>query len=292
MRSLSATALFACLLTAALVAPAASAQERSGGDRSGKEKLQEATEELAEQAGESASLLADRVNARLAQLVRRPAAAWTAVVALLGGGLALLLFGWAMMKALFLPLSSLIAAATATFLAGEIVLAMSPDSSSALQLGVPAVGAAGAIALNVVLARKARPLAWLMVVLAPFLVLSAFIFPLGPYGKLLAVVTVAVGLAVGFVSTVHHRLLVIVSNSLLGATCLVAGLAVLAQLTRIGAMLSALDWAIRVGWPLPLVVVVLAAAGVNLQLTFGPPAEPAGTDRAKRRSVTTVGRGG
>jgi hypothetical protein len=280
--------LAAMLLAGASGAQAARTGKAAKPDEQRVDQARESTKDFARRVGEASGALADDLNIRLRRAAANPAVGWPRALVLLAAGLAMLAFGWALLKTLFLPLSVLVAAATGGFLSAEAARCLSETESAAAVMAFMGLGAVLGAVFCFILARKVRPLAWMLVVAAPFLILSVFLFPLGFGGAALAVAAAAGGLVLGFLATSRHRILVILSNSLLGAMCAASAIAMMIHLSGIASLLNALDWTLEAGWPVLVGLVLVMGAGTNFQLTFGPPDEAAAIQ--KRRQLTTIGR--
>lgn len=244
---------------------------------------------VAERAAKGIAGLAGRADAILTDFTGNATLGWAGAVILLGAALLLLGFGWALLRALFVPFSALIGGATGAFLAVELARVAGAGSGSGQLWGALAVGAVLGGGGAALIGARARPVGQMLVAAAPFLVISVFLFPLGAIGSLLAIGAVLVGLVLGFASMWRLRFIVICSTSLLGSICLVGALAMAVHLTGAGTLLAGLDWIVRNGWPAPLVVLLAAAAGVNFQHTFGPPEEHAAESRRRRGQAVQRG---
>ena len=205
---------------------------------------------------------------------------WMAAAFLLAFGALSLFFGWALVKSAFLPIAATVGCGAGALLGMHMALLVSPAG-----WGEPVVrpmiwgGTIGLIAL-LGAAIKARPLAWMLVVAAPFFVASVVVFPLEPGGALLALISVAGGLLLALFAAIKPRLVAAASSGLLGALCLAFCWGALARLTGLPFLTASFQAAIAHPLALMAGIVLVAVAGADLQCVLGPTDIVIRTDRS------------
>ena len=223
-----------------------------------------------EEAKDSLTRAATYTDELLDELSDSAAIGWpAAAVAMLLGG-ALLAYGWALFRNLFLPVCAVVGLATGSSVAAAVVLSAMQDVSPALRQLSLLVGASAGTVIYLVIAAKARPIACIMVIAAPFLILAALLLPLGSTGSVLALAAIVLALAMGFGSVIKLRPLAIVSTAVLGAVCLAVWWGLLSHLCEISFIDRSSRWAMSHPWALIVVVACLAALGISFQLNLGP----------------------
>ena len=185
------------------------------------------------------------------------------------GGL-LLLFGWRLLNALFLPFSALVGAALGGFLGFQLAVALSFAGGTGTAVVAGLVGAVSGGLLFAGASVKAQPVAWMLIVSAPFLVVSTFLVPMGTTGQFLAIGTVVVGLGLGFASMMKRQQLVVFSTALLGAICLAFCFGVVTRLTESPALVKALEFTYKYPFALLGAVGLLTLLGADLQFVLAP----------------------
>ena len=228
--------------------------------------------------------LAERAQAKLTKFSKHVDKAFAAVaerrllglvlipVSLVAGGV-LLLFGWRLLNGLFVPFATVMGALLGGFLAFQVVLALSAEPGTSTLVGVSIVGVVAGVALFCGTALKAVPVAWMLIVAAPFLVVSTFLFPLGRTGQLVAVITVVVGMVLGFASMMKRQPMVIFSTALLGSISLVFCFGIVTHLTEAEALQSVLDFVYKYPFALLGAIGLLTLVGGDLQFITAPSEE-------------------
>jgi len=253
-------------------------------------RVGEAGEEGEEEAGEEAGAaegeedergLTDRVQDKLREFcvqldevfvavtARKVLAILLIPVSLVLGGV-LLLFGWRLLSGFFVPFSSLMGAFLGAALGFQLVLALSEGPAGGGAVVAAVIGGLAAAGLFCVSSLKAPPIAWFLIVAAPFLVISTLLFPAGGMGELFAVLVVLVGLVLGFASMMKRQPMVIFSTALLGTLSLVFCFGIIAHLTEAESLQSVLDFLYKYPFALAGGIVVLMLVGGDLQFVTSP----------------------
>ena len=243
------------------------------------EKIEEKTAEVTEPpSAEQLRLKAEALLGQFAQYANRflgdlcanPMLGWLGAAVTLALGMVLLMFGWTLLRAVFVPFCAVVGFATGASAAAAIVLSAMPDASPGAKRLLLSAAAVGGTVVYGATALKARPIACMLVVAAPFLAVAALLLPLGGIGVVLGMGAVVLALAFGFGSVLTLRPLAIVSTAALGAVCLAACWGLLGHLLGEGLVRKSADWSIS--HPLALVVLVLCLAivGASFQFNVGP----------------------
>lgn len=205
---------------------------------------------------------------------------WIAVVFLFAFGSLSMLFGWALVKSAFLPIAAMVGCGTGALGGMQIALIVSPLGGEGV--GVRPMIWGGTIGFIALLgaAIKVRPLAWMLVVAAPFFVASVVVFPMEPWGELLAMISVAGGMLLALLAAIKQRLVAAASSGLLGALCLAFCWGALARLTNVHFLNASFNAAIAHPLALMAGILVVAIAAADLQCVLGPTDIVIRTDRA------------
>lgn len=155
---------------------------------------------------------------------------WMVTFGLIVGGLGFLLFGRLAINAAFIPVAALIGLSLGAYLGINL------DINSLNSAALPAlIGAAvGAVSFGIT-AVKAPGVAWLLMGVAPFLALAAF---LAPANRLVALLSVFAGLVLGLWTSLDTRTPAVISTAALGTIMLVFAWGILAHLLPDGHVAS------------------------------------------------------
>ena len=230
----------------------------------------EATRKLAEKAERKISGYGAYWQDALASLSRNRAFAGVAVGASLAVGIALLLFGWAFLRAAFLPLSAVVGASTGLFMALEVTVGLLPGATEHTKISVLAVGAVLGLLVFTAVAWKLKSMAWMLVTAAPFLVASVLLYPLGLAGAIAAIGSALAALAVGLAVALKRRTLTVLSTAVLGTLSLTFCWSLLTYLVGGEGMRAWFSLAIEHPYALFLSMAVVALLGTDFQFVFGP----------------------
>ncbi len=248
--------LLACPVRAGGQAPVA---EQQAPDRA---------EVLAGQAGRRVQSFASYVDGHLGRTARAGALGWPAFTVLLLVGALAMFFGWAFVRSLLVPCAPVLGLATGGFMAFSLVEALYADRPGWFRwtlLGGGAVLGAGAYLLS---ALKAKPVAAFLVVLCPFLILSAFLFP---YSGGMGLLLFCVGFLAGFAAMVDVRPVAIIATCILGGTFVLAAWGLLSHLLGEIAFLRAFfEWLLANPLMLAVALAALIFIGSSFQFATAP----------------------
>lgn len=191
-------------------------------------------------------------------------------MASLAVGVALLLFGWALLRAAFLPLSSVVGASTGLFMALEVTVGLLPGATEHTKISVLAAGAVLGLLVFTAAAWKLKSMAWMLVTAAPFLVASVLLYPLGLAGAIAAIGSAIAALAVGLAVALKRRTLTVLSTAVLGTLSLTFCWSLLTYLVGGEGMRAWFNSAIEHPYTLFLSMGVVALLGGDFQFVFGP----------------------
>ena len=192
---------------------------------------------------------------------------WLVGMAVLVLGLLLLGFGWAVLKALFVPFTAVLGMSCGAFFALQVAVGMMPESGGGTKLILLAIGAVFGLVLFLGCAIKAPPIAWMLVAMAPFMIISVFVFPISPTT---AVVTTGLGLAFGLASSMRRRALTIISTSLLGALGVAFCWGLFTYLLAQEALLNLFEEAVARPFVVAGAVLLIVFIGSDVQFILGP----------------------
>jgi len=220
---------------------------------------------------ERLSAYVDKWRTFLRSLAKNRTGAWLLVLLLAVGGVLSLFLGWTLLNMFFLPGAALVGAAVGGIAAIELTIIFPGGEDWG---GRALFGLAGLLAGAVFLGwtgRKARPLAWLLVVLGPFVVAAIFAAPLGHPGAIVGALLLVSGFALGFASMVWQRGAVIVGSALLGAIGLVFAWGIFCYVVGSDTVVGLCETVLEYPYFILASVLVLALIGADLQFILGPP---------------------
>jgi len=283
MLVLAALPALAAAVTAPDPAAAPSSLEKAPSGEGAKPDEKEGGEDEKEKkeapsAGELAEGLRDTLSDKIQQCIgywtnalealgeNRPLG-WLVGMAVLALGLLLLGFGWAVLKALFVPFTAVLGMSCGAFFALQVAVGMMPESAAGTKLALLAIGAVFGLVLFLGCAIKAPPIAWMLVAMAPFMIISVFVFTISPTT---AVVTTGLGLAFGLASSMRRRELTIISTSLLGALGVAFCWGLFTQLLAQEALLNLFEKAVARPFVVAGAVLLIVFIGSDVQFILGP----------------------
>ncbi|MBS3764538.1 MAG: hypothetical protein KGZ25_14665 [Planctomycetes bacterium] len=207
-------------------------------------------------------------------LSSEPVIGWPVVLGSVLIGLVLLGFGWTLLKLMFVPFATLMGFGAGAFMGMQLSVSAFGSIGAGAKVGIVVGGALFFLILFLLTAIKARPVAWLLIVTAPFLVLSTLIFPLT---ALAGILCAAIGILLGLLSSLHRRSLAILSTALLGSILLVFAWALATFLIKNPSLNSILIAVMR-DKPLYLLAIIglVAFIGGDVQVVLGPPDDKSG----------------
>ena len=199
----------------------------------------------------------------LRSLTARKFSGWLLLAFLVLSGLALLFAGWSLVNSTFVLLATAIGAGTGGYLGLQACLVLEPSTTGEGKATCLVLGAVFGIVLYLGTSLRARPIAWMLVVSAPFVVLSAAVYPVNGF---IAVLAACGGLGMGLVASLRRRALTTVSTAMFGALLLTFCTGLIVYLLDIEKLHNAFDKAVAHPLLLGLGVVLLIFIGTDLQL--------------------------
>ena len=191
------------------------------------ERTRREAAKLVEQAGEKVKDFAQYADGYLKKATSSPLIGWVVLaVGSLIGALSLF-FGWTFVQWLLVPSAPLLGLATGGFTAFCVIQALYTNRPTWFRLTLLAVGVAIGIAVYLFTALKAKPVAAFLVIMSPFMMLAAFLFP---YSAVMGLVIFCIGFLAGFAAMIEVRPLSIIATSVLGGCALVATWGLLSHL--------------------------------------------------------------
>jgi hypothetical protein len=261
----------------ALVAPAALAQQSPAApltdneerDYTPHKETKEQLAKLAESAEEQVRGFADYVNEQFAAATDAKLFGGGALAVAAAIGVVSLFFGWTLVQSLLVPCAPVVGLATGGVMAFSIVRTFYEESSSGLRIALLAVGCLVGLAAYLFSAMRAKPIAALLVVMSPFIILASFLFP---YNATAGLVLFIAGFIGGFMAMLSVRPLCILGTSLLGGVLLVTAMGLLAHLGNDdeGTVRQAWDWFVNNPLNLAVLLCVVSFLGLSFQFSTGP----------------------
>ncbi|NLW50122.1 MAG: hypothetical protein GXY85_04665 [Candidatus Brocadiaceae bacterium] len=233
-------------------------------------------EVLAQKAETKVRSFATQVDDRLEAFTERRTTAWLMVAIGAFLGLLCMFFGWTLVKSLLIPFAPVLGLATGVVIAFCLIetLYAGETRPAWFRLTLLAVGAGLGVAAYLFSALRARPIAAFLVVMSPFLMLSAIFFTHKVFAQhqTLALVLFAVGFLMGFAAMVEVRPLAIISTALLGSCALLAVLGLLSHLLsdEVAFLHTFFGWLTENPDMLGLALLVMLLAAAGFQFATGP----------------------
>ncbi len=224
---------------------------------------------LGREAAERAGEIARHADSLLEQATRRRWIGWVAFLGALAVGLMAMFYGWHLIQTFLIPFAPFWGLITGASIAFCLIAAFYSERAVWFRLLLFAVGAAFGFGLYLFSALRAKPVAAFLVIMSPFLVTAAFLFPVQDK---VALAIFAVGFVTGFAAMIEVRPLAVVSTSIFGACSLLAGAGLLSHLVgrRADWVRSAFTWLLDNPLIALLAWVVVAFVGANFQFMTGP----------------------
>jgi hypothetical protein len=246
-------------------APAAQEEE----DLTPREAMRREAARLAQQAGTRVQNFATYSDSHFEEATKSRTVGWIILAAAAVGGALALFFGWTLVKSLLVPFAPVLGLATGVMMAFFIIEALYTGRPIAFRLTVVAVGALVGVAAYLFSALRAKPVAAFLVILSPFLMLSAFFFPLS---AALGLVIFCIGFVAGFFAMIELRPLAIIATSVLGACAFFAVWGLLSHLVGEQAVFvrDFFEWLIANPYMLAMGWAVCVIIGCSFQFTTGP----------------------
>jgi hypothetical protein len=234
-----------------------------------KEELKEGVSRVTERAGEKLTEFAAYADGLFEKATSNRLLGWLMLALAAVGGLISIFYGWSLIQRLLIPFAPFWGLMTGGGIAFCLISAFYTERETWFKLLLLVVGVGAGLALYLFSALRAKPVAAFLVILSPFLILAAFLFPIH---DTLGLVIFCAGFVAGFAAMIEVRPLAIVSTSFFGAGCLLAAVGILSHLIGDGApwLRDFFQWlAVH---PLALVVAlaVLTFLGSNFQFMTGP----------------------
>jgi hypothetical protein len=259
-----------------LVSVPAGAQESGGGpaEKEDEELMEvedvdsvpsarEAVDKVRESARERVSQALKVWRRALVSLTARKITAWVVFAVLVLFGAALLFAGYRLINSTFVFVSTAVGTGVGAYLGLQACVVASPQGDATGKAVCLLLGAVFGIALFLGSAVRARPVAWMLVTAAPFLALSASVFPSSPT---LAIVAAVGGLGMGLATALRQRPVTTVSSAMLGAMALLFSAGMFVYLLDNPALHGWFDTAVGHPLVLALGLVLLIFVGTDIQL--------------------------
>jgi len=194
---------------------------------------------------------------------------WIVLAAAALGGALALFFGWTLVKSLLVPSAPVLGLATGLAMAFFVIEALYTGRPIWFRLLLVGVGAALGVAVYLFSALRAKPVAAFLVIMSPFLIISAFFFP---YSAAAGLVVFCIGFLAGFFAMIELRPLAIVASSMLGACAFLAVWGLLSHLMGEQApfVRDFFEWLIANPLMLAIAWAVGVCIGSSFQFTTGP----------------------
>lgn len=199
----------------------------------------------------------------LRDLTARKDTGWVLFVSLVLFGCALLVYGWRLLNRAFLFLAAAVGGGVGSYMGLQACLVLSSQAETIGKAGCLLIGAAFGIALYLGTALRAKPLAWMLLVAAPFLIFSAYI---APSSFTVALLAAGSGLAMGLAAGLRQRAMVTVSTAMLGALMVVFSGGMLVHLLGSRTAHEWFDTVVGRPFVLAAVFLLLIFIGTDLQL--------------------------
>jgi hypothetical protein len=279
-RSVRKALLFA-LLASFLLAPlhvraqqtegSADSPQRAAEPEKPDELLKKGATDLRVAAEEQVQSFAEYANNLFESVTGRALLGWGSFAVAVLIGLVAMLFGWTLVQSLLVPFAPVWGLATGGVTAFCIVQAFYTGRPTWFRLVVLAVGVTTGLSLYLFSALRAKPVAAFLVIMSPFLILAAFLFP---QQGVLGLVIFCAGVLAGFAAMIEVRPLAIISTSMLGAGAFMAAYGLLAHLVgeqdTFAFLRDSFNWLIGRPGMLAIVWGVLTFIGANFQFGTGP----------------------
>jgi hypothetical protein len=272
--------LVALLVLAPAAVPTTLAQERAAQApvekptvkpkaEKGREALKAEATEITRRAGQKVTEFARYADSLFEDATGSALIGWGLFCVAVLVGLVAMFYGWTILQSFLIPFAPFWGLLTGGGIAFCLITAFYTGRATWFKLLLLAVGIALGFGLYLFSALRAKPVAAFLVIMSPFLLLAAFLFPIQ---DALGLAIFVAGFVAGFAAMIEVRPLAIISTSLFGAVTLLASLGLLSHL--LGARAEWLEGFYRwvMGGPLLLVVsiAVLAFIGGNYQFMTGP----------------------
>jgi hypothetical protein len=204
-------------------------------------------------------------------LASNGAVAWPLMVAAVLVGLISATYGWTLVKNMLVPFAPVWGMATGGVMAFCLIETLYRGHPTWWRLLLFGAGLLAGLAVYLFSALRAKPIAAFLVVLSPFLIGAAFLFPTR---QLLGLFVFIIGVGAGFAAMIQVRPLAIISTSLFGAGCMLWAYGLLAELIDAAGPLhvvaDSFQWLLNKPLFLLLVWGLVGFMGMNFQFSTGP----------------------
>ncbi len=234
-----------------------------------RERLKHGATELGKTAGRKLTEFAGYADSFFEEATNNRLVGWGLFAGALTVGLASMLYGWAVMQVFLIPFAPFWGVITGGGIAFCMIAALYSEREVWFKLLLLAVGVAMGFGLYLFSALRAKPVAALLVIMSPFLLIAAFLFPV--HDKL-GLAIFAAGFLAGFAAMIEVRPLAIVATSILGACAVLSGVSLLSHLIgdQVEWLSELFNWLVVNPLMLAIVLAVLAFIAANYQFITGP----------------------
>jgi len=284
--------LAACVLCAALFVAAGCDDASPGGDSSGgngpsgldtsvdpydknaESALGNSVGDIAGQLGDAVGTFATSANKQFAALAGNTGIAWIVMLTLAVLGMASMLYGWTAVKSFLVPFAPVWGLTLGAITMWAMIRAFYSGDQHTLawKLALMAGGSLFGVSLFLFAAVKAKPVATFMVVMAPFLAASVFLFnPDAQGGMQVGIAVFGVGFVAGFAAMIEVRPIAILSTSFMGTLCLLSAYGIMGHLLGgVPFLNDSFKWLLEEPMMLLLAMAVITYLGCNFQSSTGP----------------------
>jgi hypothetical protein len=232
--------------------------------------------------GDAVAGASERAERWIKETSENPLRGWATVVLATLFGLLMLLFGWALVKSFMIPFAPVWGLILGGFVTFSLIRTFQSGAEWQLwhRVVIMGAGALFGVAVFMFAALRAKPIAALLVVISPFLIVATFVAGTNVQW---AIAIFFIGFVAGFAAMVQVRPISIISTSLFGALSLLIAYAVGAylmfppvepdaegQLAQTSWMVDSVQWLLENPLMALLAVCIVAFLGVNFQFATGP----------------------
>jgi hypothetical protein len=224
--------------------------------------------------GDSVSTFANWADGEFQSLSETVVVAWVVMLTLTVLGLASMLYGWTAIKSFLVPFAPVWGLALGALTMWAMIRSFYSDTQHTLawKLALMGGGSLFGVSLFLFAAVKAKPVATFLVIMAPFLAASVFLFdPDTQQGMQLGIAVFAVGFVAGFAAMIEVRPISILSTSFMGTLCLLSTYGILGHVLSGAKFLNvSFRWLLSEPLMLLLAMAVVTYLGCNFQSSTGP----------------------
>ncbi|MCD6415198.1 MAG: hypothetical protein J7M08_00690 [Planctomycetes bacterium] len=233
------------------------------------EALKREAKELSRKAGAKIRSFAVYADNFFSRSTKKRNLGWVMFAGAVLVGLVSMFYGWAIVQGFLVPFAPLWGLVTGGSVAFCLVAAFARGEETWLKLLLVSVGTALGFGFYLFSALRARPIGVLLVVMSPFLIAAAFLFP---FQDKVALVIFVLGFLLGFAAMIETRPLTIISTSIFGSLFLLSAIGLASHLVGDQAawLQHSFQWLLKTPYALIAVWLLLAFIASNFQFMIGP----------------------